>query len=373
MTTLVETRQALELLSMNNQPERRQSKRLAGMWDRAIGAQRPLGSGPILTDVCYTAGADYERDEDFVFTRKSKRAKTDEPEPPTKKPGRGRPAKGRVTKDPAPETIDEVETITTKPTKKPPPRRKAAADLVEDEPPAKVPKRGGRQSSARQPAGDGRGSEEPAAMTNGSEARGRTGARGKAAARAKQIFDSPPPEQAVQSKITLPMSDTPIINRNKEMRKKGTTNRRSSLGSRGRRASSLIESGQTALPHKDVKTSQFYKHIEADGLTEPRRMKQLLTWCGERALSEKPPHGTVNASVIHGGESEIPNGTENQADSCVARAIQDQLLKDFGSKSEFSDWFSRDDAPKAPVVLKPNPRNTELDEKLAQLEKNVQR
>lgn len=57
----------------------------------------------------------------------------------------------------------------------------------------------------------------------------------------------------------------------------------------------------------------------------------------------------------------------------IARAIQDQLLKDFASRPEFSDWFSRDDVPKAPVVLKPNPRNTELDEKMAQLEENIKR
>lgn len=87
------------------------------------------------------------------------------------------------------------------------------------------------------------------------------------------------------------------------MRKKGNTNRRSSLGMRGRRASSLIESGQTAIPHREVNPADFYKHIEAEGLTEPRRMKQLLTWCGERALAEKPPHGTPNSSAILGGMS----------------------------------------------------------------------
>ncbi|KAK7570739.1 hypothetical protein V3481_019280 [Fusarium oxysporum f. sp. vasinfectum] len=154
------------------------------------------------------------------------------------------------------------------------------------------------------------------------------------------------------------MSDTPIINRNKEMRKKGgNSNRRSSLGSRGRRASSLIESGQTAIPHRAVNPADYYKHIEAEGLTEPRRMKQLLTWCGERALAGKPPHGTPNSNAILG-----------------ARAIQDQLLKDFAARSEFSDWLSReDDAPKVPVVLRPNPRNMELDEKLAQLEINIKR
>lgn len=182
------------------------------------------------------------------------------------------------------------------------------------------------------------------------------------------LFDSPPAARAAagQSKmIALPMSDTPVINRNKEMRKKGGSGsatspggggRRSSLGTRGRRASSLMSSGQTAIPHREVKTTEFYKHIEAEGLPEPRRMKALLTWCGERALSAKPKHGSKNAGVVHG-----------------ARAIQDQLLKDFSARSDFSDWFSRDEEPDKAVVLLPNPRNTELDERMAQLEENIKR
>jgi kinetochore protein Mis13/DSN1 len=94
--------------------------------------------------------------------------------------------------------------------------------------------------------------------------------------------------------IALPFSDTPVINRNKEMRKQNKGTRRSSLGLRGRRASSLIENGHSAIPHREVEASEFYKHIEADGLSEPRRMKQLLTWTGERELGEKPSHGEAN-------------------------------------------------------------------------------
>lgn len=105
--------------------------------------------------------------------------------------------------------------------------------------------------------------------------------------------------------IALPFSDTPIINRNKEFRKKGGAggSRRSSLGMRGRRASSLIDNGHNALPHREVSPSEFYKYIAAEGLSEPRRMKQLLIWCGERALSEKPPHGSHGSSAVLGGES----------------------------------------------------------------------
>lgn len=59
-------------------------------------------------------------------------------------------------------------------------------------------------------------------------------------------FISPEQSQIMTtSKIALPFADTPVIRRNKEMREKGASKgqRRSSLGMRGRRASSLIESG----------------------------------------------------------------------------------------------------------------------------------
>lgn len=63
----------------------------------------------------------------------------------------------------------------------------------------------------------------------------------------------------------------------------------------------------------------------------------------------------------------------------IARAIQDQILKDFGSVSEFSDWFSREDAeedankPPETVVVLPNPRNVDYDEKIEELEARIKR
>jgi kinetochore protein Mis13/DSN1 len=116
---------------------------------------------------------------------------------------------------------------------------------------------------------------------------------------------SPRHDLPVGQKIALPFSDTPVINRNKDFRKKGgSSQRRSSLGMRGRRASSLIENGHSAIPHREVDASDFYKHIE-DGMLEPQRMRQLLTWCGERALSDKPPHGSRGSSAVLGGECAI--------------------------------------------------------------------
>ncbi|KAH7326001.1 Mis12-Mtw1 protein family-domain-containing protein [Stachybotrys elegans] len=331
MTTLVAARQPLELLSMSNQQEHRSSKRLA-------------------------AAVDYEQDDGFKFIRKSKKAKTEAaPEPVVKKSARGRPAKDHAPKATASAVVEEpeptdnatTETKTTTTARKSS-RRKPSVDASHDEP-KRVTRRSARLS------GDG-AAEEP--QTNGAPpAKVR---RKERAPRPPVVREESPPEPSVESvesaKIALPMSDTPIINRNKEMRKKGNSSRRSSLGSRGRRASSLIDSGQTAIPHREVDPVHFYKHI-AEGLPEPRRMKQLLTWCGERALSEKPPLGTPNANAILG-----------------ARAIQDQILKDFSSRPEFSDWFSRDeDVPKVPVIQKPNPRNIELDEKIVSLEDKIKR
>lgn len=60
----------------------------------------------------------------------------------------------------------------------------------------------------------------------------------------------------------------------------------------------------------------------------------------------------------------------------TARAIQEQILKDFGSKSEFSDWFPREDAqdlPRPPAIEKPNPRNIEHEVKIAELEERIKR
>ena len=252
--------------------------------------------------------------------RKSKKSKTEEP-PPAQKTGRGRLVKDRVAKEPKnhaatlsvgkegddlPSAPIMTATITATTSARKKPARTKTSARVSPPPPqqqgqvVKVPKRTARR--AVRPSEEN-GGEDPSVMTAGSSGDGAAATTAETKRRAPRAKEpSPPRETSTQSKITLPISDTPIINRNKEMRKKGTGARRSSLGSRGRRASSLIDSGHTAIPHRDVRTHEFYKHIEAEGLPEPRRMRQLLMWCGERALEEKPPHGTPNSAAIHGGK-----------------------------------------------------------------------
>ncbi|KAL8810148.1 MAG: hypothetical protein Q9200_002818 [Gallowayella weberi] len=169
---------------------------------------------------------------------------------------------------------------------------------------------------------------------------------------AEPIQTQPADKSLDPIKVSLPFADTPIIRRNKEMRK-GVENgtRRSSLGQRGRRASSLIDSGKSdALPHDEVESIDFYKHIESS-LTEPRRMKQLLTWCGTRALGDKP---SSTQADFHARQA--------------AREIQQLLLKDFSTKSEMSDWFNRKEKTPPPQRPKPNPKNVSNEKRIKELE-----
>ena len=53
--------------------------------------------------------------------------------------------------------------------------------------------------------------------------------------------------------------------------------------------------------------------------------------------------------------------------------IKESLLKDFGNKSEFSDWFNREETAPTKIVKKPNPRNVEIEDNLAVLEERIKR
>jgi hypothetical protein len=67
------------------------------------------------------------------------------------------------------------------------------------------------------------------------------------------------------TKIMLPFADTPVITRNKEMRKGSKDgHRRSSTGLRGRRASSLIDSG---MSNGELRHGVVPSAIDSRGLT----------------------------------------------------------------------------------------------------------
>lgn len=259
--------------------------------------QHPLGAEAEFRLTC--ASGPEEEDGDFHFTRVSKRKKT--------APAAPEPAEA------APAAISSPKVVSRR-------TKKQDADGEHGEKPAKkargrpmnfttpkaevesvhVAKRGTRKStrlSTEYPSHGGSQGGKPTMEAPASEFIDVVGAVG-----ADKIQGTPADSSKQSTTIALPFSDTPVINRNKELRKKGAGARRSSLGMRGRRASSLIENGHSAIPHREVETSDFYKHIE-EGLPEPRRMKQLLTWTGERALPEKPALGDADSAAKLAGKS----------------------------------------------------------------------
>ncbi|RFU25606.1 hypothetical protein B7463_g10726, partial [Scytalidium lignicola] len=316
MTTLVRARIPLETLSMNNQlPARRRSKRIA---------------------------AYEEEDGDFMFTR-SKRTKTVTELKP-------KPASA-----PVPSTRRTRQSIERDHEASPPrpSRRKMNLSTPKREKDTVTVAKKGMRRSARTSTDRNTNGE----ATKTSRRREQADYDSVDMVSASEVeTNSTTTEGSKSTVISLPFSDTPKIARNKELRKKGSTARRSSLGLRGRRASSLIDNGHSAIPHREVATVDFYKHIEAEGLSEPRRMKQLLTWTGERALGPKTSHGDVDAGAIS-----------------AARYIQEALLKDFTNKSEFSDWFNREESAPKKIVKTPNPRNIEFEAKIAELEPRIKR
>ena len=238
-----------------------------------------------------------EEDGDFVFTRGSKRTKNAPAEPePVPAPGplpapaakRGRKPKER-----------DNEAVST--AKKPRARKMSFSTSKADSDIITVQK---RRKDTRSSSGHAKNGE------SGINERGMLIADADTIHLVGEATVGETSKSAGQSNhstvIALPFSDTPIINRNKELRKKGNGARRSSLGLRGRRASSLIDNGHSAIPHREVETTEFYKHIEAEGLSEPRRMKQLLTWTGERCMGEKPPHGDPESHAKLSGAQSMP-------------------------------------------------------------------
>ncbi|KAI4244977.1 MAG: hypothetical protein L6R42_010310 [Xanthoria sp. 1 TBL-2021] len=83
-------------------------------------------------------------------------------------------------------------------------------------------------------------------------------------------------------------------------------------------------------------------------------MKQLLTWCGTRALGDKP---SSTQKDFHARQA--------------AREIQQLLLKDFSTKSEMSDWFDRKETTPPPQQPKPNPKNISNEKRIQELEQEL--
>lgn len=148
--------------------------------------------------------------------------------PPKSTPRRGRPPKKRAGEKASAGAMPVKGQTTELPTRRPT-RGTAGTAGSEQEP---QPERGTPSLRTREPLED-----KP-------EKKRKTGRPGKPKPTEQNGFKSPdqPPKG---TKIALPMADTPVIQRNKELRgdKTAKGRRRSSLDLRGRRASDLIDSG----------------------------------------------------------------------------------------------------------------------------------
>ncbi|KAH3686870.1 hypothetical protein WICPIJ_002154 [Wickerhamomyces pijperi] len=185
-------------------------------------------------------------------------------------------------------------------------------------------------------------------------------------------------EHSTSMQVPLAVDDSPIIRRNKEMRET-TQNRRSSLGRRGKRASS-IGNGFSATPHDAIPTEELYKHIDQD-LPEPQKMRQLLTWCSSRVLEADSRKHIKQKNLVPQSDITTLN---------IAKMIKEEIVKDLKDGKINTSWWTQHaeganevgqeerDQEQVDLPKKPNERNIlnatlleTLKEKLAELKKDV--
>ncbi|KAK9468132.1 Mis12-Mtw1 protein family-domain-containing protein [Lipomyces arxii] len=155
--------------------------------------------------------------------------------------------------------------------------------------------------------------------------------------------------------VSLPLTDTPMIRRNQQLRQ-GQLSRRSSLGMRGKRASSL-SNGLVAVPHADIPADDFYKHLDSD-LPDPHRMKQLLTWCAHRSIDEIKPR-------------DKRRGKAHMSALAIAKLIEEEIVKDLTEGKISTSWWNRQDDEDRP--RKPNPQNVVNLAKANEFKKRLER
>lgn len=143
------------------------------------------------------------------------------------------------------------------------------------------------------------------------------------------------------STVPVPLNDTPMIKKNREMRREQSERRKSSMGQASARVTesfgagilgmyhldvlslacqlmwSLRETDQ-ANPHPSVDHPEFYTHISPE-LPEALRIRQLLVWCSSRAL--------ISTSAPTAPSTSEPLPKLKSSQQTVLRELQDELMK----------------------------------------------
>ena len=134
-------------------------------------------------------------------------------------------------------------------------------------------------------------------------------------------------------RMTLPVSDTPVMRRNQKMRQQSGV-RRSSYGNRGKRISST-GNGYVAVPHEDVRVQDFYRHLDSS-LPEPQRMKQILLWCCKRVLQSQ---GEEIRRIRENARNS--SSTEEMAALSIARVFKEEIVRDLTDGKISTNWWNR--------------------------------
>ncbi|KAG0322472.1 hypothetical protein BGZ99_003340 [Dissophora globulifera] len=158
------------------------------------------------------------------------------------------------------------------------------------------------------------------------------------------------PERNQETIVTIPMRETPMIKRNKDIR---NASRRSSFNLRGKRASS-IGNGFAALPHPSIDSKSFFRHIAAED-PPPVRMKQLMAWCARKTIDSQ--------------KSTSQNALK------IAKLIEEETLALLLAGKFSVSWYSRptDTEPIRVVPKKPHQQNVENNRKLKECEAQIAR
>lgn len=154
----------------------------------------------------------------------------------------------------------------------------------------------------------------------------------------------------------VPISDTPVIVRNREIRQASQSRRRSSLSSRGKRASQSLSSGLLATPHPSVPPDTFYRHVDAD-LPDALRLRQVLCWTASRA-SDRPIPTTP---------SDPSPPTPSPVVTDLLKSIQAAATKRLAS-GQINTAISAQRPTEANRRLAPNPRNVINAQAISRLE-----
>ncbi|WVW85405.1 hypothetical protein I302_107443 [Kwoniella bestiolae CBS 10118] len=160
-------------------------------------------------------------------------------------------------------------------------------------------------------------------------------------------------ELSKESFIPLMESETPIIRKNQQLR--GQQARRSSLDHRGGRASSSWGRGEITMPHKNVDSKLFYRHIPVS-YPEPIKARMLLSWCANRALEESLKPASSSRRDKGKAKAQEEEGRTEEGDKML-KEIMDEFVREMNRGGVDTSVFGAPGQEPTITGLKPHPKN----------------